>query len=473
MASAPASSTAAGHRDLWPQVSEWVEERRREGTSANDVLEALGLHLFAADQDEETRWVLAALAATQWKERAQPRQQLPSVDSLTHAVELLRNCKRALVLSGPGVSTAMSGFQAFWDGLEEEARGSLPDALALFDGGRFVYAPHVFLEYMCSIMFGEHAPSLSHRFIRELEKRSQLQRNYSQNIDALEQAAGIERVVHCFGSVALASCLACRTSEPCARVHDALQAGRIPRCAKCSHELNILRPDVAFFGDERSDDVELALRADLPRCDLLVVIGSELTTDPLHSVPSSVPHDVPQLLISPCVPASTHAYDLELIGDCDAIVGYLSEQLGWDLSAAAGHARAGPPAAANGVVGQPTFVAPNRYVFGGAAASGNVAGGGSNSLDKVAQTPLATAARAERTSKGIKRGSSWLVGATSAGSGVGARASLSAVASMSEPPAAATSTEGMKASPAGRRASPKGGRGSATKAATAGEAGNS
>lgn len=47
---------------------------------------------------------------------------------------------------------------------------------------------------------GQFLPSPSHRFIAALERRNKLLRNYSQNIDTLEQAAGISRVVYCHGT---------------------------------------------------------------------------------------------------------------------------------------------------------------------------------------------------------------------------------------------------------------------------------
>ena len=46
---------------------------------------------------------------------------------------------------------------------------------------------------------GQFKPSLSHRFIQQLESNDQLLRNYSQNIDTLEQVAGITRVIQCHG----------------------------------------------------------------------------------------------------------------------------------------------------------------------------------------------------------------------------------------------------------------------------------
>lgn len=46
---------------------------------------------------------------------------------------------------------------------------------------------------------GQFKPSLCHRFIKQLESNGQLLKNYSQNIDTLEQVAGITRVIQCHG----------------------------------------------------------------------------------------------------------------------------------------------------------------------------------------------------------------------------------------------------------------------------------
>jgi NAD-dependent SIR2 family protein deacetylase len=63
---------------------------------------------------------------------------------------------------------------------------------------------------MQEICPGNFTPSPSHKFIKLLEDKGKLLRNYTQNIDTLEQVAGIERVVQCHGSFASASCVSCK-----------------------------------------------------------------------------------------------------------------------------------------------------------------------------------------------------------------------------------------------------------------------
>ena len=48
---------------------------------------------------------------------------------------------------------------------------------------------------------GQFTPSLCHRFIAHLDKQGKLLRNYTQNIDTLEQVAGIKNIVQCHGKL--------------------------------------------------------------------------------------------------------------------------------------------------------------------------------------------------------------------------------------------------------------------------------
>ena len=87
------AATSTANVDAWSLVSAWVDQRRKEGSTVNDVLDLLGLHLLAADQDDETRWALAAIAAAQCRARVAPRIRLvPDADSLGQAVQLLQSC---------------------------------------------------------------------------------------------------------------------------------------------------------------------------------------------------------------------------------------------------------------------------------------------------------------------------------------------------------------------------------------------
>ena len=453
--------------DVYPAIATWVEARKKEGTTATDVIDALGLHLCVrGDESEEARWVLAALAVTQYRERARPRKPLAEVGtSARQAVELLRRSRRVLVVSGAGISPHVRGYQAFYSSLDSTTRMQLPEASLLFDAAHFVNKPAPFLTYCRSLLLSDTlAPTAAHRFIRALEERNMLLRNYSQNIDALESAAGIKKTLPCHGSVNRASCIACRAAVPPAALRAALEAVNadgdcgggigggigagigagigvgdngggdgVPRCPHCSHELNIIRPDVSFLSESHSSEAESAVRVDLPAADLLLVIGASLAVEPLRSIPSALHPSVPQILVGPCAPAATrgHAWDVELLGTCDDVVSYLARELGWDIYST------GTPAAPPAELPEPTSdpSQPNRFRFArpeppeqnGAVDGAAGSGAGADELPPP-QTPLALhplplppGSKRRATARAVDGCS----GATLAGSGIGARKSLS------------------------------------------------
>ena len=71
----------------------------------------------------------------------------------------------------------------------------LPDPQSMFCLRFFRRDPRPFFRFAKEIFPGNFEPSPSHKFIAQLEKSQKLKRLYSQNIDGLEQQAGIEKVV--------------------------------------------------------------------------------------------------------------------------------------------------------------------------------------------------------------------------------------------------------------------------------------
>ena len=320
---------------LPPAVATWVEARQREGLTANVLADALGLRLVevggGAAMTEAAAWTAVAAAAAHLRQRRLPREPLPSVRSLDHVVELLRTRSRIVVVSGAGISPAVPDFRAGRD---------CDEGWQLFGLHNYVADPEPFLAFAKAMYPGRHVPSVGHRFIAELERRGALQRNYSQNIDSLEATAGVTRLVRCYGSFLRGSCMACRASVACDAIKEDIFAGRAPRCAACTHELNLIKPDVAFVSEMRGDEIEASLRADLPRADLLLCIGASGLggaagggagcTQPVCALPESLARGVPQILIS-STPVPGHAWDVELLGECGAVLGHLAARLGWTL----------------------------------------------------------------------------------------------------------------------------------------------
>ncbi|XP_035224999.1 NAD-dependent protein deacetylase sirtuin-1-like [Stegodyphus dumicola] len=87
-----------------------------------------------------------------------------------------------------------------------------------------------------------------------------------------------------------------------------------------------MKPDIVFFGEGLSDEFHEALANDKDVCDLLIVMGSSLKVRPVAMIPSSIPTNVPQILINR-EPLKHLTFDIELLGDCDVIIGEICHRL--------------------------------------------------------------------------------------------------------------------------------------------------
>ncbi|KAH9375986.1 hypothetical protein HPB48_021473 [Haemaphysalis longicornis] len=330
----------------WEPISEeggmaWVHRQMNAGADPRDLLErmlpegeAVPLHL-----DRLSMWQVVLSLVN--KEQPLGRIKLPHVNTLDDVVQLLRSCRRILVLTGAGVSVSC-GIPDFRSPNGIYARLSkdfptLPDPQAMFDIHFFRRDPRPFFKFAKEIYPGQFQPSPSHRFIKMLEDKKKLLRNYTQNIDTLEEACGIRNVITCHGSFATASCTRCRYQVDCDAVKEDIFRQVIPLCPKCrpedvetSGEMAVMKPDIVFFGEDLSQEYYETVELDRAQCDLVIVMGSSLKVHPVARIPTDIPPEVPQVLINR-EPLKHLTFDVELLGDSDVIVKELCERLNWDV----------------------------------------------------------------------------------------------------------------------------------------------
>ena len=55
----------------------------------------------------------------------------------------------------------------------------------------------------------------------------------------------------------------------------------IPRCDSCD---NLTKPDIVFFGENLPGRFFSAVNNDLPKCDLLIIMGTSLVVQPFASM---------------------------------------------------------------------------------------------------------------------------------------------------------------------------------------------
>ncbi|XP_017772877.1 PREDICTED: NAD-dependent protein deacetylase sirtuin-1 isoform X1 [Nicrophorus vespilloides] len=336
----------------------WIQKQMHNGVDPRSILVDLGVESHQIPQfvDDVTLWKLIINMLGD----PPRRHKLRHVNTLDDIVRLLKGAKKIIVLTGAGVSVSC-GIPDFRsrDGIYSRLAidfPDLPDPQAMFDISYFSQDPRPFYKFARDIYPGKFQPSPCHRFIKLLEKHGKLLRNYTQNIDTLEKVADIERVIECHGSFATATCTKCGNKVTAEAIREIVLAQNVPVCAICRPDIGeaiainelsdrepdelrdlvssgIMKPDIVFFGEGLPDSFHEAMSEDKNECDLLVVIGSSLKVRPVALIPSSLPSNVPQILINREPLPHCH-FDVELLGDCDVIINHLCHMLGssWEES---------------------------------------------------------------------------------------------------------------------------------------------
>lgn len=368
--------------DLNENDEDWLSSMLNIPAELKDILSegsVIPNHL-----DESTLWniIFKNVAVT-----PPGRKKLQHINTIEDVVSLIKKSKNILVLTGAGVSVSC-GIPDFRskDGVYARLAvdfPDLPDPQAMFDIEYFRKDPRPFFKFAKEIYPGQFKPSPGHRFIRNIEKQNRLLRNYTQNIDTLEQVAGITKVIQCHGSFATATCMQCRHKVLAKEIEEVIMNQEIPYCKDCNKretfinadthrlvtdEINsvvnnksasnanqmpktqidndtlvnrdsdiddqiiknnpgILKPDIVFFGEGLGDEFHHAIATDKQDADLLIMIGSSLKVRPVAMIPSSIKPSVPQILINR--ESLKHLNpDVELLGDCDSIINQLCLMLG-------------------------------------------------------------------------------------------------------------------------------------------------
>ncbi|CAD6644942.1 BJ4_G0034390.mRNA.1.CDS.1 [Saccharomyces cerevisiae] len=289
------------------------------------------------------------------------RLRLPNFNTIDHFTATLRNAKKILVLTGAGVSTSL-GIPDFRssEGFYSKIRHlGLEDPQDVFNLDIFLQDPSVFYNIAHMVLPPENMYSPLHSFIKMLQDKGKLLRNYTQNIDNLESYAGIDpdKLVQCHGSFATASCVTCHWQIPGEKIFENIRNLELPLCPYCYQKrkqyfpmsngnntvqtninfnspilksYGVLKPDMTFFGEALPSRFHKTIRKDILECDLLICIGTSLKVAPVSEIVNMVPSHVPQILINRDM--VTHAeFDLNLLGFCDDVASLVAKKCHWDI----------------------------------------------------------------------------------------------------------------------------------------------
>ncbi|OWZ05552.1 hypothetical protein PHMEG_00022339 [Phytophthora megakarya] len=234
----------------------------------------------------------------------------------------------------------------------------LPEPECLFQIEYFREDPAPFFEVVRNAFANSPKPSPTHWFLKLLQDKKKLLRVYTQNIDGLEEAAGVTRCIPCHGSFAFSACMRCSKRVPTSTLMPVIQAGIIPSCSEPNCR-GVLKPEITFFGEILDDKVSTSITKDRLQADLLIVMGTSLKVAPVMEIPGYLPSHIPQVVINKTLlkkkklkskKLSTggtmsrisrkkdgkdgddeEEFDLSLLGDCDDITRYICAEAGWDL----------------------------------------------------------------------------------------------------------------------------------------------
>lgn len=202
-------------------------------------------------------------------------------------------------------------------------------------------------------------PSPSHRFLAMLEQKKLLLRVYTQNIDGLEEKAGVssKKIVYAHGTLSTSTCLKCGHKVSADLLREDILKGDIPYCrriinksrkrkrkedkeannqssdcgtnevvvsslsimprrARLSPTNNscesqsydedknirtcggVMKPNITFFGEQLIDRVRKCLEADRKKADAVIVIGTSLSVAPMSKIIEYLSPSIPRILIN-------------------------------------------------------------------------------------------------------------------------------------------------------------------------------
>lgn len=272
-----------------------------------------------------------------------------SLEGIAEAISSGRS-KKIIVMTGAGISVAagIPDFRSPGTGLYDNLQKyNLPHPTAVFELDYFRRSPEPFYLLAKELFPGNFKPTYTHHFIKMLQQKGVLLRNFTQNIDTLEREANIpgDFLVEAHGSFAESRCIECRERVSDEFIRDKILEGVVARCPKCN---GLVKPDIVFFGESLPSRFFELIPEDFGECDLLIVIGTSLQVHPFASLINRVRNTTPRLLINNevvglCDPQmalfgqrdgfrfdmENNYRDVSFIGDCQEGILQLADLLGW------------------------------------------------------------------------------------------------------------------------------------------------
>jgi NAD-dependent deacetylase len=195
---------------------------------------------------------------------------------IRQVAERIAGANKVVALTGAGISVesgipAFRGAQGLWDKYD-------PIEYATIEAFRAnPFKIWKMLREMSDLVIGAK-PNAGHVGLADLEAIGKLSSIVTQNVDGLHQAAGSTSVIEFHGNGRNLVCISCRRHYS----REEIPPEMFPPMCAC---LNILKPDVVFFGEMIPMHALLAARSEAHDCDVMLVVGTSAQVEPAASLP--------------------------------------------------------------------------------------------------------------------------------------------------------------------------------------------
>lgn len=223
------------------------------------------------------------------------------------SVELLKEAKKIVVLSGAGMSTE-SGIPDFRSkkGLYNEKGTKEEKPEKILSHSFFFEKTERFYEFLLTKMYYPQArPNEGHAILAKWEKEGRLHHIVTQNIDGLHTAAGNQQVIEFHGTIRTATCY----NPKCQKVYTIEDLERRKQEKKAFWECDCgqsstkryIKPDVVLYDEYGKWLVGKGfqqVKQLLQQADLVLVLGTGLGVMPFADLPLYRLRHVPVIIVN-------------------------------------------------------------------------------------------------------------------------------------------------------------------------------